>query len=74
MSIEVSKGSMPAMSNARQGDMTGDELSQCLLDIATWLGDKAGAIGADYNAVAPAAEAALAQLPATAPEALKVRA
>lgn len=31
--IEVTKGSMPTIHNTRQGDMTAEELSQCLLDI-----------------------------------------
>lgn len=51
--------------------MTAEELSQCLLDIGSWLQDKAGAIGDSYAKVPPAAEAALAQLPPAAPPALK---
>mmetsp|Transcript_55366 Transcript_55366/g.89688 ORF Transcript_55366/g.89688 Transcript_55366/m.89688 type:complete len:178 (+) Transcript_55366:29-562(+) len=70
--LEVSKGSMPAMSNARTGDMNEEEISQCLLDIASWLQSKAGAIGADYCAVAGANEPALAQISAAAPETLKM--
>jgi hypothetical protein len=31
--IEVTKGSMPTMHNTRHGDMTAEEVSQCLLDI-----------------------------------------
>ena len=71
--MEVSKGSMPSMSNAREGDMSGEEVQQCLLDIASWLQSKAGAIGDDYVARAPATSAALAELPAAAPAALKVQ-
>ena len=63
---------MPSMHNAREGDMSEEELGQCLLDIGTWLQSKAGAIGADYAARASADEAALAQLPPAAPAALKV--
>ena len=52
--------------------MNAEELTQCLLDIATWLQSKAGAIGADYAAMSPASETLLSQLPACAPAALKV--
>jgi hypothetical protein len=31
--IEVSKGSMPTIHNTREGDMSPEELGQCLLDI-----------------------------------------
>ena len=46
--MEVSKGSLPAMTNAREGDMNDEEVQQCLLDIASWLQSHAGAIGDDY--------------------------
>ena len=71
--MEVSKGSMPSMSNAREGDMSGEEVQQCLLDVASWLQSKAGAIGHDYVEREPASAASLAELPAAAPTALKVR-
>ena len=70
--MEVSKGSLPAMTNAREGDMNDEEVQQCLLDIASWLQSHAGAIGDDYCGRAPACAAALAELPASAPAVLKV--
>jgi hypothetical protein len=69
--MEISKGTMPSMSNAREGEMSTEELDQCLLDIATWLETKAGAVGSDYIAKEQACDAALAQLPPAAPEVLK---
>jgi hypothetical protein len=71
MALSVSKGSMPAMSNKREGDMTSEDLVQCLLDIASWLEDKCGAVGADYANTPPASPDGLAQLPAAAPDVLK---
>ena len=43
--MEVSKGSMPGIHNAREGDMSPEELTQCLLDITQWMTDRAGALG-----------------------------
>ena len=43
--MEVSKGTMPGIHNARAGDMSPEELAQCLLDITQWMTDRAGALG-----------------------------
>mmetsp|Transcript_1691 Transcript_1691/g.3829 ORF Transcript_1691/g.3829 Transcript_1691/m.3829 type:complete len:179 (+) Transcript_1691:45-581(+) len=60
--MEVSKGTMPSISNAREGDMSAEELAQCLLDITSWLSENAGEPGKEYAAKPPPSPSDLASL------------
>jgi len=60
--MEVSKGSIPAMHNARQGDMTDEEVFQCILDLETWFKSNCEEIGNLYAQTSPATEDAIKEL------------
>ena len=42
--MEVSKGTMANCNNAREGDMSPEEVAQCLTDIGQWMADHAGTL------------------------------
>eukprot|EP00281_Chroomonas_sp_CCMP1168_P031946 CAMPEP_0206246116 /NCGR_PEP_ID=MMETSP0047_2-20121206/19074_1 /ASSEMBLY_ACC=CAM_ASM_000192 /TAXON_ID=195065 /ORGANISM="Chroomonas mesostigmatica_cf, Strain CCMP1168" /LENGTH=155 /DNA_ID=CAMNT_0053671491 /DNA_START=186 /DNA_END=649 /DNA_ORIENTATION=+ len=69
--MEVSKGSMPGIHNKRDGDMSGEELAQCLLDMETWLSTNAADLADPFLKAAGASPEELAKLPDGSPEVLK---
>jgi len=60
--MEVSKGSIPAMHNTRQGDMTDEEVTQCLLDLETWFKSNCEELGNVYAQTPPASDDAIKEL------------
>uniref|UniRef100_A0A6U2EFG3 Uncharacterized protein n=1 Tax=Hemiselmis andersenii TaxID=464988 RepID=A0A6U2EFG3_HEMAN len=69
--MDVSKGSMPEIHNKREGDMSDEELKQCVLDMETWLVANAGSAGSEFAGAAGASKELIDGLPASAPAALK---
>jgi len=62
---------MPEIHNKREGDMSDEELKQCVLDMETWLVANAGSAGSEFAGAAGASKELIDGLPASAPAALK---